>query len=440
MIISLNDKIMKLFCSLLILILPLAGVAQPLITLKSAIDTTLKNNFDIQIAANNVEITKINNTAGMAGGLPAVNASVVDNESAVNVYQKLNTGVEITKSNATSNVLTSNITAGILLFNGSKVIATRQRLQNLQKQSELQLNLQIQNSMALVMAKYYDIVRQLEYLKIIQTLMDVSEKKLEIVTERKKVGMANDADYLQALIDLNTVSQSHKSQELVIAQTKTELLELMSVRDFYPFQVKDSILVDKSIELSTIINYLQQNPQYLSSEQQVRINEQVVKEISTLRYPSLRMNTGLNFNRSQNGAGLTLINQNFGPYAGVTLQVPIYNGNIYKVQKETAIYNVDNAKLQLKSLLNALTAGAVKTFQDYATSLEQLNSQEKSLELSKKLIHVVLERFKVNQATILDVKAAQASYESTGYQLINLTYGAKISEIELKRLRFQLGN
>ncbi len=431
---------MKLFCSLLILILPLAGVAQPLITLKSAIDTTLKNNFDIQIAANNVEITKINNTAGMAGGLPAVNASVVDNESAVNVYQKLNTGVEITKSNATSNVLTSNITAGILLFNGSKVIATRQRLQNLQKQSELQLNLQIQNSMALVMAKYYDIVRQLEYLKIIQTLMDVSEKKLEIVTERKKVGMANDADYLQALIDLNTVSQSHKSQELVIAQTKTELLELMSVRDFYPFQVKDSILVDKSIELSTIINYLQQNPQYLSSEQQVRINEQVVKEISTLRYPSLRMNTGLNFNRSQNGAGLTLINQNFGPYAGVTLQVPIYNGNIYKVQKETAIYNVDNAKLQLKSLLNALTAGAVKTFQDYATSLEQLNSQEKSLELSKKLIHVVLERFKVNQATILDVKAAQASYESTGYQLINLTYGAKISEIELKRLRFQLGN
>ena len=428
---------MKLFCSLLILILPLAGVAQPLITLKSAIDTTLKNNFDIQIAANNVEITKINNTAGMAGGLPAVNASVVDNESAVNVYQKLNTGVEITKSNATSNVLTSNITAGILLFNGSKVIATRQRLQNLQKQSELQLNLQIQNSMALVMAKYYDIVRQLEYLKIIQTLMDVSEKKLEIVTERKKVGMANDADYLQALIDLNTVSQSHKSQELVIAQTKTELLELMSVRDFYPFQVKDSILVDKSIELSTIINYLQQNPQYLSSEQQVRINEQVVKEISTLRYPSLRMNTGLNFNRSQNGAGLTLINQNFGPYAGVTLQVPIYNGNIYKVQKETAIYNVDNAKLQLKSLLNALTAGAVKTFQDYATSLEQLNSQEKSLELSKKLIHVVLERFKVNQATILDVKAAQASYESTGYQLINLTYGAKISEIELKRLRFQ---
>jgi len=431
---------MKLLSSLLILVLPLFVSAQPFITLKSAIDTTLKNNFDIHIAANIVEISKINNTAGMAGGLPNVSASVVDNESAVDVYQKLNTGVEITKSNATSNVLTSSLTAGILLFNGSRVIATRERLHDLQKQSELQLNLQIQNSIASVMSNYYDIVRQLEYLKIIQTLLDVSEKKLEIVSERKKVGMANDADYLQALIDVNTVTQNLTSQQLLIDQTKTELLQLMSIKSYYSYQVKDSIIVDKSIELSTIINYLQQNPQYLASEQQVRINEQVVKEVSTLRYPTLKLNTGLNFNRSQNGAGLTLVNQNFGPYAGVSLQVPIYNGNIYKIQKETAIYNVDNAKLQLQSLFNALTAGAVKTYQAYSTSLQQLDSQAKSLDLSKKLINVVLQRFKVNQATILDVKAAQASYESTGYQLVNLSYSAKIAEIELKRLRFQLGN
>ena len=90
--------------------------------------------------------------------------------------------------------------------------------------------------------------------------------------------------------------------------------------------------------------------------------------------------------------------------------------------------------------MNLLTAGALKTFQAYNTSIQQLDSQKNSLDLSKKLIHVILERFKVNQATILDVKAAQASYESTGYQLINLSYAAKIAEIELKRLRYQLTN
>ena len=431
---------MKLRTTLIAFIFPFFALAQNPITLKSAIDSTLKNNFDIQIASNNVEISKLNNNAGMAGGLPAVNISVVDNQTSSDVLQKLNSGAEIKKSAANGNALTSNITAGILLYNGSRVIATRQRLQSLQKQSELQLNLQIQNSIAAVMAKYFDIVRQSEYLKIIERSKDVSRTKLDIITDRRKVGMANDADYLQALIDLNTIVQSLKSQQLIVDETKTELLQLMSIKKFYAFQLKDSIVVDKSIELESILSYLQKNPQYLSSEQQIKINEQVVKEVSSLRYPSLRINTGLNFNRNQSSAGLTLMNQNVGPYAGISLQVPIYNGNTYKTQKKTAQVNVDNAKIQLESLFTALTADALKTFHAYQTSLEQISSQQNSVDLSAKLIQVVLQRFSVNQATILDVKAAQASFENSGYQLVNLSYAAKIAEIELKRLKYQLAN
>jgi len=431
---------MKLFNTLLILILPLFALAQPSITLKSAIDTTLKNSFDIQIAANTVDINKINNTLGVAGALPAINASATDNQSITKVLQELNSGVHIEKNSAAGNNLTSNLTAGILLFNGYKVIATKTRLEHLQKQSELQLNVLIQNSIATVTAKYFDIVRQLEYLKIIQTSLDVSQKKLEIITDRRNVGMANDADYLQALIDLNSAKQNLKSQELIVDETKTDLLQLMSKKNYYSFNLQDSIVVDKSLQLNSILSFLEKNPQYLSAEQQVKIAEQVVKEVSALRYPSLRLNTGLNFSRNQSAAGLTLMNENYGPFAGLALQIPIYNGNTYKIQKETAVYNVQNAKLQQQSLINTLTSDAIKTYQAYSSTLQQLNSQENSVELSGKLINVVMQRFKVNQATILDVKAAQASFENTGYQLVNLKYAAKIAEIELKRLLYQLSN
>jgi outer membrane protein len=431
---------MKLLYHFLIIFLPQFTVAQPLITLKSAIDTTLKNNFEIQIAVNTFEISKINNTAGVAGALPSVNASLTDNQSVTKVFQRLNSGVEIQKNSTSGNNMTSNITAGMLLFNGFRVVATKARLDHLQKQSELELNLLIQNSIASVMAKYYDIVRQQEYSKIIRSSLDVSQNKLEIVINRKNVGMANDADYLQALIDVNSVKQLLSNQQLVVEQTKTELLQLMSIKNYYSYIVEDSIVVDKSLQLNTILGYLQKNPQYLSSEQQIRISEQEVKEVSALRYPSLRLNTGLNFNRNQSAAGLTLMNQNFGPYAGITLQLPIYNGNAYKVQKETAVYNVNNAKLQHQNLLNALTADAIKTYQSYSTTLQQLNSQENSVELSAKLINVVMQRFKLNQATILDVKAAQVSFEISGYLLVNLNYSAKIAEIELKRLLYQLGD
>ena len=429
----------KLILSLVIFV-PLLGISQPMISLKGAIDTMLNNSFEIQIAGNILNINKKNNTLGVAGGLPSVNINISDNESSTNVNQKLNSGVEIKKSSANGNTMTSNVTLGMVLFNGFRITATKGRLEHLQKMSELQLNLQIQNSIATIMAKYYDIIRQQEYLKIIQFSLEVSQKKLDIVSERRKVGLANDADYLQAQIDVNTAQQVLRTQQLVVDQAKTDLLQLMSRNKYYEYTVNDTIVVDRSVELNTVTKYLEQNPQYLSAEQQVMINEQIVKEVAALRYPTFRLSTGYNMNRSQSDAGLTLLNQNYGPFAGVTLQVPIYNGNAYKIQKETAIYNVDNARLQQQSLLNVLTANAVKAFHNYSYTFQQIDSQKVTIDMARKLINVVLLRFQVNQATILDVKAAQASFENSGYQLVNLEYAAKIAEIELKRLMYQLGN
>ncbi|MCE1199116.1 MAG: TolC family protein [Marinilabiliales bacterium] len=425
---------------MMVFLLPMVALAQPKIGLKEAIDTTLLNSFDLRIAGNNLTITKINNSLGVAGALPTVAANLTDNQSVTNVNQKLNSGTEIKKSSANGNTMTSSVSMGLLLFNGLKVWATKERLDLLQKQSEYQLNLQIQNSIAAVMTKYFDIVRQQEYCKILENSLDVSQKKLDIITERKNVGMANDADYLQALIDVNAAKQVVKSQQLVVEQAKLDLLQLMSRKNYYAYNVEDSIVVDHSLQLPIVLDYLKKNPQFQVAAEQIRINEQVIKEVAALRYPTLRANTGYNLNRSQSDAGLTLLNQNYGPYAGVTLAIPLYNGNAYNAQKNVAKVNLQNAQLQQESLLNQLTSNAMKTYESYNITLQQLEAQLKTIEFSSKLIYVVMQRFQVNQATILDVKAAQNSYELTGYQLVNLKYAAKIAEIELKRLMYQLGS
>lgn len=424
----------------LLLLMPLLALAQPMVTLQSAIDSTLRNSFDIKLAKNNSEISRVNNTRGVAGGLPTVNATVNDNQSITDVNQKFNDGREIKKSRATGNNLTSNVTASVLLFNGFRVWATKERLEQLQVLGDLQLNSQVQNSIALVMTAYYDVVRQQEYLGIIRNSLEVSQQKLDIVSMQRNVGMANDADYYQALIDVNSSEQSLKAQQLQVDQAKTDLLQIMSGNSYYPYTVADTIVVDRTIVQEAVTGFLRQNPQYLSAEQQVKINQQAVKEILALRYPSLRLNTGYNYNRTESSGGQFLLNQSNGPFAGVNLQVPIFNGNAYRVQKKTAMINVDNAELQKEELLNTMTSDAVRLYQSYSTSLAQLDSQLKAIEMSGKLVDLVLKRFQVSEATILEVKAAQASYESTAYQLVNLNYAAKVAEIELKRMMFQLGN
>jgi len=427
---------MKQISLILFLFFPIFVFSQQEITLKNAIDTALKNNFDIQIARNNAEISKMNNSYGMAGGLPSVNISAGDNESLLNLNQKLNNGTEINKNNVLGNNLNAGITAGMILFNGFKVVATKERLNLLEQQGEIQLNQQIQNTIAAIMVKYYDVIRQTSYLKIIQSSLDVSKQKLEIVTQRKNVGMANDADFMQAQIDVNADEQNLNSQNIIIEQSKTDLLQLMNVKKYFSFSINDTIIPDKSIKIDTIINSLNKNPQFISSEYLVKINEQIVKEISAQRYASVKINTAYNYNLSQSDAGQYLYNQNLGPQVGLTLQIPIYNGNIFKTQRQSAIMNVDNAKLQKENLLSSITANAIKTHQSYENTLKQIVSQQQNQELAAKLVNLVLKKFQLNQATILDMKTAQASFEKSGYQLINFQYASKIAEIELRRLTF----
>ena len=422
----------------ILLLIPIIVGAQVPVTIANAIDTALINNYDIRIAKNNSEIGKINNTYGMAGGLPSVNASAGDNKSVLNLQQNTSSGIDISKNNVNSNSYNAGVTAGIVLFNGFRIIAVKGRLNLLQTQSELQLNQQIQTTIAAVMETYYDIIRQQSYLNIIQSSLDISSKKLEIVKDRYKVGMANEADLLQAQMDLNTAQQNLKGQLLIIDQDKISLLQLMAVKQFFPITVIDTISIDKSIRKDTIINYLENNPQYLSAEQQIKINEQIVKEQRAQRYPSIRASAGYNLNYSSSSAGFNLFTQNYGPTVGATIQIPIFNGNIYKIQQEVALYNVKNATLQKESLLTALKADAIKTYQSYESTLQQLDSQQKSYQDAGKLVNIVIQRFRLNQATILDVKAAQDSFESAGYMFVNLKYAAKVAEIELKRLIYQL--
>jgi outer membrane protein len=435
---KMNNK--KLNLVYVLLLVSFHAGAQVRITLTDAIDSALMSNFDIRIAKINARINTVNNTYGVAGGLPSVNASGSDNNSVNNLKQKTSSGINITKDNVKSSSWAAGVTANMVLFNGFRIIATKGRLNLLQKQSELLFNQQVQNTMADIMEKYYDIIRQQTYLSIIQSSLDVSSKKLDIIRERAKVGMSNEADILQAQMDLNLEIETVKSQQLIIEQDKTDLLQLMGVKKYFQIDIKDTIIVDGNINKDSILIYLENNQQYLSSYQQVRINEQIVKEVRAQRYPTIRLNTGYNFNYSSSAAGFNLFTQTYGPSVGATLQIPIFNGTIYKTQQDVAEFNVESARLQKESLLSSLTAQTLKTYQSYESSLQQMSSQRASWEDAGKLVSIVVQRFGLNEATILDLKAAQTSFETAGYTFVNLQYAAKIAEIELKRLDYQLGN
>ena len=414
------------------------ALSQNMLRLPDAVNLALKNSLEVQLSKNFVETNTVLNNYGVAGGLPIVTTSIADNEQISSINQKFNTGANILRDAAAANNFSLGVTGSILLYNGNRVVATKNRLATLVNQSEQLLNSQIQNVMAGVMVGNYDVVRQQSYLKTIEKSIDASNQQLEIIKTRQSVGLANNADLFQAQIDFNALLQARQSQQLTIDQAKTELLRQLSLNPDSVIIIQDTILVDKNILMADILNNLNKNADIVAAQDKIKINELLVKETAALRYPSIRTSTGYNFTRNQAAAGQILLNQNYGPFLSLNVSIPIYNGSVNKRQQKVAEINVSNAELDKQVLIRDYHAQVVKVYQSYAITIQQLKTEQENYNLSNQLLELVLQRFKFRQATIVDVKNAQQSFEASGYRLVNLNFAAKSAEIELKRLANKL--
>jgi outer membrane protein len=434
-----NSIKMRRIVLIAILLLATAKIEAQVLTLEEAINIALKNSLDIQIAKNNIEASQINNHISVAGGLPTVSGSLTDNQAVTNLNQKLSNGTTTVRSGNATNSLNSGISANFLVFNGWRVHATKNRLEALERLTEQQVVAQIQNIISAVMVNYYDIVRQQSYLKTIQQSINVTQQQKQIIEARQSVGLANNADRFQAQLDLNAAQQEYLTQQLVLNQSKTDLMNLLTQRPDSSFTISDTIIVDSTVNLSMVLDSLRNNPDLLTAEQQIRINEFIVREVNAQRYPAVTVNTGYNYNRSQNAAGFTLLNQTNGPFVGLSVQVPIFNGGLFKRQEKVARIDIKNATLTRETLLNDLKAATVRSWQAYHSNLSRLQAERENNQVAASLLDLTLKRLELGATTIIEVREAQRSFVEAGYRLVNLAYAAKVAEVELKRLASQLG-
>lgn len=416
--------------------------AQDTISLAEAVNMALKNNYDIQLAKNNVEIAQTNNSYGMAGGLPSINGTASDQQQIQDIRQETagaggttNTRVA---NGATANTLAFNVTGSLVLFNGMRVVATKKRLNLLEEQNKEQLNLQIQNTIAAVATAYYDIVRQQSYLKTLEKSIEAATSKLDIVNQQLKLGVSNNALLFQAEVDVNSLKQSLITQQTAVKQAYQDFKALVNPTLEQEISINDSISVDPNLKLDSLESYFKNNPEMLAAVLNTKISEQLVKETASQRYPTLRLNGGYNYNRNVASGGFFLLNQAQGPFVNLTLNLPIYNGNSFKRQQQSAKVAAQSSEIRKKSVELTYKTNAAKLWEAYQSSKQQLDLAQENYKIALQLLELVTKKFELRQATIVDVKMAQQSFENAAYGIVNLQFSAKAAEIELKRMAAKL--
>ena len=426
---------------ILLILLCLSGIlsaSSQTLTLAQAINIALQNNLDIRISRNNLEAAIVNNDISIAGGTPVFEGTSTYNRSLTNLNQALNNGTNTKRSNVNNNNLAFGVQGSFILFNGFRVHAARGRLEALEKQNEQMVNAQIQMVIANVMTRYYDILRQQQYINTISKALGVTLQRKRLIEIKQSVGLANNTDRFQAQIDSTANVQDIRSQQLILDQSKADLLNLLMLRPDSIIQIADTIIVDSTINILTVNERLKLNPDLLSAQQQIRINEMISREIGAQRYPALSVNGGFSFNRSQNGAGFTLSNQSYGPFIGFGVNVPVFNGGLFRRQQKVADIDTRNARYAETKLRNDLKTAVVKSYQAYKNALTQLRTEIINNQTAAALLDLVYKRYELGVGTIIDLRDAEQSFINAGFRMVNASYAAKVAEITLKQLSSNL--
>ncbi len=432
----------KIGCTLLALFLFLATAKaqekEPVLSLNDAIDAALDQNFDIRISKVQLDQAKANNTIGNAGMLPAVTAIGGLNGNITDAHIELASGDVQNRKGARSQTLSGAVQLDWILFDGLRMFASKHRLEELEKIGSTSLKLQIQTTIAQVIVTYAEVVRQKQQLSAIDTAMTLARMRMDLAKKKFEIGTSAKTDYLQAQVDYNASKAASLVQGAVLRQAKDSLMVLLGRDQFANYDVQDSLHLNKGLSYKDKDLWMDRNFSVQLAQQQKRVSEYDLKIANGAQLPVLDLSAAYNYNRTQNGAGVTLFNRTYGPQGGLNLSLPLLNGFNLQRQKKVARQEVFRQDLMVQRLQTSVAARYRTAWRSYDNALQSLALEKDNIQYAEENVMIQQARFRVGVANTLELREAENSYVAALARLVDAGYTVKVTETRLLELENNL--
>lgn len=424
----------------LLLLLLVPSFAQQQLTIQDAIVAALQQNYDVRLMQNSAAsaYSAERYSVGLFMPLVSVDGTYVKNER--NSREITADGSETVRKGVQSTVLDGGARLSWTLFDGTRMFATRKRLDLTANQSSIDVKNQMNNTAAQVINSYYIIVRQKQQLRAIQEQIGVSEERVKLAERRLQVGTGGKPEFLQAKVDLNAFRTAALAQEALIIQLKDQLNALLGLSLTEPFETSDSIEINLGLTIEEIIHDIENtNITLLSARRSVDIADAILWESRAGRSPIINFNAAYTFNRVENTLAANqfgaLFQQRMGYNYGLSISVPILNRLNVSNAITQAKLNLDRQKLIYEQQLALATVSARVAFASYDNARKTLLIEEENILLAEENVTIMLESFKRSIATAIELRTAQQSLADATNRLIAARYNAKLAETELLRLK-----
>ncbi len=444
-----RSTVYKLFLTALVLLPWTKPSAQQMLTLEDAITIALANNYDILLSRNDSAVAALDYSYRNMVFYPRLNANAGTSWVKNNQKQEFTDG-----TGREGNVATNNLNAALALnwtlFDGLRMFATRDKAEQYIRLGELTVKEQVINTIASVINTYYNIVAQKQQLRAIEEQMSISQTRVDLAQRKLEIGVGAKPDVLQSKVDLNAQRAAQLQQQTIIRQLKESLNQLLEPSPdgsgsamSTEYDVSDTIQFNTALSIEEVRNGVEQNnPTLQIANKNIDIAYLTLEELKADRYPTLDFNATYNFTRVNNDIALNpflpIFNRNRGLNFGFTVTVPILNYRNTRRLIEQQELNIGFQRLVLQNQKSLIRLGVQNAYHDFELQQQALALEEENILLARENVEIIMETYRLGNATYIQLREAQQSLEDAYTRLIAARYNTKLAETELLRLKGDL--
>ncbi len=413
------------------------GAQAQIMTLKDCLEKGISESFQIKLVNISQEKAANNDSWLYAGGSPTLSATgSYSGTLSSNDATLRSDGSTTSNRNVLDHTLSAQLRADWTVFDGFSIQATRDRLEELHNQGEIQTRITIEDYIANLTTEYYNLVRQTIHLKNLEYAASLSKERLRISSERYDMGGNSRLEMQQAQVYFNSDSAKSLKQRESVASANIRINRLMSNWDLGSVHVA----ADTAINLITGLDYeslledmMEVNASLLKAESNRTIAQLDRRAVQSRNYPYLKLNASYGLTHNIYGNNTYSDRTNWGPSFGATMGINLISGK-QRVQERnarldelTADITIDQLKLQLRANLDDF-------WQAYQNNLMLLELQEQNLKTAQETMEIAQERYLLGNLSGLEMREAQKSLLDAEESLLQAQYDTKVCEISLLQI------
>jgi len=426
--------------------------AQKKWSLRECVDYAVKHNLQViqneyskQVQDSNLKIAKKNY-------LPSISASMGNTVS----FGQTSFGTGSLRNDRFSN--NANLGADILVYNNGRLEKTIRKTEFDVEASQYDIET-IQNDISLQIAQQYlTTLLNKEIVKISQSAVENAQKQYDRAKITTQVGTTAQTILAEAEAALAREKQNLKTAEINVGRSLFALVQLLQLEEYKDFDVEDVNVPDqlapqlKSVE-EVLTTAYESQPQIKAAQSRIKSAEAQTEVTKTSFWPTITASAGIGtfYNNllTTNITGIDLFGNpvsernlfgqykdNFGQQAALSINIPIFNKGITKLQVEQSKINENIAKNSLEQQKQTVRQNVQKAQFDVDANYEIYLSAVETEKSTKLALDFADKSYTAGRTTIYDVNVARNNYASAQGSVAQAKYNYLFS---LKLLNFYAG-